>query len=64
MGKTADLTVQKTVIDTLHKEDKPQKVIAMNGLRQAYPGHGLELSDSSSQPTPEPETTSEASHLG
>ncbi len=29
MGKTADLTdVQKTVIDTLHKEGKPQKVIA------------------------------------
>ncbi len=25
MGKTADLTVvQKTIIDTLHKEDKPQ----------------------------------------
>ena len=29
MGKTADLkVVQKTVIDTLHKEGKPQKVIA------------------------------------
>ena len=29
MGKTADLTVvQKTIIDTLHKEGKPQKVIA------------------------------------
>jgi len=29
MGKTADLTdVQKTVIDTLHKEGKSQKVIA------------------------------------
>ena len=28
-GKTADLTVvQKTVIDTLHKEGKPLKVIA------------------------------------
>ncbi len=27
MGKTADLTVvQKTIIDTLHKEGKPQKV--------------------------------------
>ncbi len=26
MGKTADLTVvQKTIIDTLHKEGKPQK---------------------------------------
>ena len=29
MGKTADLTVdQKTLIDTLHEEGKPQKVIA------------------------------------
>ena len=29
MGETVDLTVvQKTVIDTLHKEGKPQKVIA------------------------------------
>ncbi len=29
MGKTADLTVvQKTIIDTLHKEDKPQTLIA------------------------------------
>ncbi len=29
MGKTADLTVvQKTIIDTLHKEGKPQTVIA------------------------------------
>ncbi len=28
-GKTADLTdVQKTIIDTLHKEDKPQTLIA------------------------------------
>ncbi len=29
MGKTADLTVaQKTIIDTLHKESKPQTFIA------------------------------------
>ncbi len=29
MGKTADLTVvQKTIIDTLHKEDKPQTFTA------------------------------------
>ena len=29
MGKTADLTVvQKTIIDSLHKEGKTQKVIA------------------------------------
>ncbi len=31
MEKTADLTVvQKTIIDTLHKEGKPQTFIAMN----------------------------------
>ncbi len=29
MGKTADLTVvQKTIIDTIHKEAKPQTLIA------------------------------------
>ncbi len=29
MGKTADLTVvQKTIIDTLHKEGEPQTLIA------------------------------------
>ncbi len=28
MGKTADLTVQKTIIDTFHKEGKPQIFIA------------------------------------
>ncbi len=33
MGKTADLTVvQKTTIDTLHKEGKTQKVIAKEDL--------------------------------
>ncbi len=32
MGKTADLTmVQKTIIDTLHKEGKSQKVITERG---------------------------------
>ncbi len=32
MGKTADLTVvQKTIIDTLHKEGKPQTFIAKKG---------------------------------
>ncbi len=32
MGKTADLTVvQKTIIDTLHKEGKPQTFIAKEG---------------------------------
>ncbi len=28
MGKTADLTVQKTTIDIIHKEGKPQTLIA------------------------------------
>ncbi len=33
MGKTADLTVvQKTIIDTLHKEDKPQTWIAKEAV--------------------------------
>ncbi len=32
MGNTADLTmVQKTIIDTLYKEDKSQRVIAETG---------------------------------
>ncbi len=32
MGKTANLAfVQKTIIDTLHKEDKSQKVITEMG---------------------------------
>ncbi len=36
MGKTADLTVvQKTTIDTLHKEGKTQKVIAIDGTELA-----------------------------
>ncbi len=35
MGKTADLTVvQKTIIDTLHKEGKPQ-TFAMNAKKLA-----------------------------
>ncbi len=39
MGKTADLTVvQKTNIDTLHKEDKPQTCIAKEAVhRVLYP---------------------------
>ncbi len=38
-GKTADLTVvQKTIIDTLHKEDKPQTFIAKEAVhRVLYP---------------------------
>ncbi len=38
MGKTADLTVvQKTTIDTLHKEGKTQKVIAKEAVcSQSY----------------------------
>ncbi len=39
MGKTADLTVvQKTIIDTLHKEDKTQTFIAKEAVhRVLYP---------------------------
>ncbi len=36
MGKTADLTVvQKTIIDTLHKEGKPQTVIAKEACQRS-----------------------------
>ncbi len=39
MGTTADLTVvQKTIIDTLHKEGKPQTFIAKEAVyRVLYP---------------------------
>ncbi len=39
MGKTADLTVvQKTIIDTLHKEGKPQTFIPKEAVhRVLYP---------------------------
>ncbi len=38
MGKTAELTVvQKTIIDTLHKEGKPQKLIAKKLAVVLYP---------------------------
>ncbi len=41
MGKTADLTVvQKTIIDTLHKESKPQTFIAVH--RVLYPSMSTE----------------------
>ncbi len=37
MGKTADLTVvQKTIIETLHKEGKTQKVIAKQSSLSKY----------------------------
>ncbi len=60
MGKTADLTVvQKTIIDTLHKEGKPQTFIAKEAVhRVLYPsmlteswaeGKGVEEKDA--QPT-------------
>ncbi len=39
MGKTADLTVvQKTIIDTLHKEGKPQTFIAKQNWKQKCQG--------------------------
>ncbi len=39
MGKTVDLTVvQKTIIDTLHKEGKPQTFIAKEAVHTGlYP---------------------------
>ncbi len=60
MGKTADLTVvQKTIIDTLHKEGKPQTFITKEAVhRVLYPsmlteswveGKGVEEKDA--QPT-------------
>ncbi len=43
MGKTADLTVvQKTTIDTLHKEGKTQKVIAKEAHRALCPSTLIE----------------------
>ncbi len=40
MGKTADLTVvQKTIIDTLHKEGKPQTCIAKEDGRSQSAKH-------------------------
>ncbi len=61
MGKTADLTVvQKTIIDTLHKEGKPQTFIA-NKLavhRVLYPSmlteswvEGKSVEEKDAQPT-------------
>ncbi len=45
MGKTADLTViQKTVIDTLHKEGKPQTFIAKKLAVVLYPSMLTKLS--------------------
>ncbi len=47
MGKTADLTVvQKTIIDTLHKEGKPQTFIAKDvGCSQSVTGRNTFLND-------------------
>ncbi len=57
MGKTADLTVvQKTIIDTLHKERKPQTFIAVH--RVPYPSmsteswvEGKSVEEEDAQPT-------------
>ncbi len=45
MGKTADLTVvQKTIIDTLHKEGKPQTFITKDvGCSQSVTGRNTFL---------------------
>ncbi len=47
MGKTADLTVvQKTTIDTLHKESKTQKVIAKEaGCSQSSVSKHINIED-------------------
>ncbi len=61
MGKTADLTVvQKTIIDTLHKEGKPQTLIAKEAAvhRVLYPSMlteswvgGKSVEEKDAQPT-------------
>ncbi len=59
MGKTADLTfVQKIIIDTLHKEDKPQTLIAKEAGRVLYPSmlteswvDGKSVEEKDAQPT-------------
>ncbi len=60
MGKTADLTVvQKTIIDTLHKEDKTQTFIAKEAVhRVLYPSmlteswvEGKSVEEKDAQPT-------------
>ncbi len=59
MGKTADPTVvQKTTIDTLHKESKPQTFIAKEADRVLYPSmlteswvEGKSVEEKDAQPT-------------
>ncbi len=53
MGKTADLTVvQKTIIDTLHKEGKPQTLIAKEaGCSQSAVSKHVEWKEKYAQPT-------------
>ncbi len=60
MGKTADLTVvQKTIIDTLHKEGKPQTFITKEAVhRVLYPSmlteswvEGKSVEEKDAQPT-------------
>ncbi len=60
MGKTADLTVvQKTIIDTLHKEGKTQTFIAKEAVhRVLYPSmlteswvEGKSVEEKDAQPT-------------
>ncbi len=54
--KTADLTVvQKTIIDTLHKEGKPQTFIAKEGCilhRGLYPSMLTESLEEEKDPQP------------
>ncbi len=59
MGKTADLTVvQKTIIDTLHKERKPQTFITKEAVhRVLYPSMLTEswVEENDAQPTERPQ---------
>ncbi len=59
MGKTVDLTVvQKTIIDTLHKEGKPQTFIAKEAgcSQSALSKHvKVEWKEKDAQPTKEPQ---------
>ncbi len=66
MGKTADLTVvQKTIIDTLHKEHKPQTFIAKEAgcsqsavskhINRKLSGWEKNVEEKDAQPTREPQ---------
>ncbi len=58
MGKTVDLiVVQKTIIDTLHKEGQPHTLVAKEVHRVLYPSMLTEgwVEEKDAQPTREPQ---------